>query len=293
MPEVEGIIRLLLTWSQRRGKPKHRQRAQQSTHTLKNPSKIVSLQNCNRSRRSTTLSLKLSFLTALLRHSSTKASLERYSIYSFKMLSRNSATRNLTARMSRQMAAANHHNSLRTSPGAARMMSSQTTPTSFSHEKMEADARYKTTVDIPEALLKTPNEESPYSIKGKFREGRAAYLDMSATTPLDPRVLDAMAPYMVRLFVDLLGRTMIFRIHELNLVSNNRFYFRLDRMVTLTVVRMPLVGKQSTRWKSLEDKWQILLGQIPKKSFLRAVLPNLTTCPSRGRLTFTRKEEST
>ena len=71
-------------------------------------------------------------------------------------------------------------------------------PTSFSHEKMEADARYRATMDIPESLLQAPPEESPYSIRGKFREGRAAYLDMSATTPLDPRVLDAMAPYMVR-----------------------------------------------------------------------------------------------
>ena len=71
-------------------------------------------------------------------------------------------------------------------------------PTSFSHEKMNSDSRYKTTLDVPEALLQTPLEQSPFSIQGKFREGRAAYLDMSATTPLDPRVLDAMAPYMVR-----------------------------------------------------------------------------------------------
>ena len=78
------------------------------------------------------------------------------------------------------------------------MSSSQNqAPTTLSHEKMESDARYKTTTDVPESLLHAAPEESPFSIRGKFRDGRAAYLDMSATTPLDPRVLDAMAPYMV------------------------------------------------------------------------------------------------
>ena len=83
------------------------------------------------------------------------------------------------------------------SRGPIRRMMATQAPTSFSHEKMEADARYRATMDIPESLLHAPPEESPYSIRGKSREGRAAYLDMSATTPLDPRVLDAMAPYMV------------------------------------------------------------------------------------------------
>ncbi len=79
-----------------------------------------------------------------------------------------------------------------------RQMSSDTqSPSSFSAEKMDTDKRYQKTSEIPESLLST-SEDSGYSIRGQFRDGRAAYLDMSATTPLDPRVLDAMAPFMVR-----------------------------------------------------------------------------------------------
>ncbi|KAL7579991.1 hypothetical protein ACA910_004981 [Epithemia clementina (nom. ined.)] len=66
---------------------------------------------------------------------------------------------------------------------------------SFSTEKMEQDKRYKSSLEVPESLLKPFDSE--FSIRGKFREGRAAYLDMSATTPMDPRVLDAMAPFMI------------------------------------------------------------------------------------------------
>ena len=61
---------------------------------------------------------------------------------------------------------------------------------------METDKRYQPTTNVPESLL---NKEvtSEFSIRGQFREGRAAYLDMSSTTPIDPRVFDAMAPYMI------------------------------------------------------------------------------------------------
>ena len=39
-----------------------------------------------------------------------------------------------------------------------------------------------------------------FTIAGQSRPGRAVYLDSQATTPLDPRALDAMMPYMTGMF---------------------------------------------------------------------------------------------
>lgn len=41
---------------------------------------------------------------------------------------------------------------------------------------------------------------SSFSIKGKSLDGRAAYLDFQATTPMDPRVLDGMLPFLTELY---------------------------------------------------------------------------------------------
>lgn len=67
-------------------------------------------------------------------------------------------------------------------------------PATFSAERMASDKRYQATGEVPDIR---GDFDSKYSIGGQFKEGRAAYLDHSATTPLDPRVLDAMAPFMV------------------------------------------------------------------------------------------------
>jgi cysteine desulfurase len=48
---------------------------------------------------------------------------------------------------------------------------------------------------------------SDFSIKGKALEGRAAYLDFQATTPMDPRVLDCMMPYMTEQYGNPHSRT--------------------------------------------------------------------------------------
>lgn len=57
--------------------------------------------------------------------------------------------------------------------------------------------RFLSTAALAEDDFHDSENDGKFSIKGKFREGRASYLDMQSTTPLDPRVLDKMMPYMV------------------------------------------------------------------------------------------------
>jgi len=124
-------------------------------------------------------------------------------------------------------------------------------PSSFSHEKMEADKRYRGASEVPESLLKDSPGGGEFSIQGQFREGRAAYLDMSATTPLDPRVLDAMAPYMVGL------RKAICYHDFCDFVSHSSISYRLDLTVILTAAPTLLDGKPKRLWNKLGNKLPI------------------------------------
>ncbi|KAG9402982.1 cysteine desulfurase [Aphanomyces cochlioides] len=76
------------------------------------------------------------------------------------------------------------------------------------------DKRYKPVNEVPEAVLKNAHSEevfSPgFSIKGQHAPGRAAYLDVQATAPLDPRVLDKMMPHMTHSYGNPHSRTHAF-----------------------------------------------------------------------------------
>lgn len=48
--------------------------------------------------------------------------------------------------------------------------------------------------------LPIESSSSSFSIKGESLDGRAAYLDFQATTPMDPRVLDGMLPFLTELY---------------------------------------------------------------------------------------------
>ena len=92
-----------------------------------------------------------------------------------------------------------------------RGLSTTQAPTTFSPERVATDARYKAVNKVPEAVLKTMMSDkihSPgFSIKGEAKVGRPVYLDFQATTPMDPRVLEAMMPYMMEKFGNPHSRT--------------------------------------------------------------------------------------
>jgi len=71
-------------------------------------------------------------------------------------------------------------------------------------QSFSTDQRYQPVNEVPESVLESMNSakiHSPgFSIKGEALQGRPAYLDFQATTPLDPRVLDAMMPFLTEKF---------------------------------------------------------------------------------------------
>lgn len=88
------------------------------------------------------------------------------------------------------------------------------TPVTTTPEKMMNDKRYQPSNEIPQHLIESYNQKvvhSPgFSIKGEALQGRPAYLDFQATTPTDPRVLDAMLPFMLGRYGNPHSRTHAF-----------------------------------------------------------------------------------
>ena len=84
-------------------------------------------------------------------------------------------------------------------------------PTTVTYEKMKKDQRYQAQSPVPDNVLNSMNTEvvhSPgFAIKGDALQGRPAYLDFQATTPVDPRVLDVMLPYHIGRFGNPHSRT--------------------------------------------------------------------------------------
>ncbi|CAM9656960.1 unnamed protein product [Chrysoparadoxa australica] len=99
-------------------------------------------------------------------------------------------------------------------------------PSSTSYEKMAEDKRYKPETEVPDHVLKQMKSSevfSPgFSIQGQALEGRASYLDMQATTPLDPRVLDAMMPHMMERYGNPHSRTHIYGWESEKVVEDAR-----------------------------------------------------------------------
>jgi len=64
--------------------------------------------------------------------------------------------------------------------------------------------------------------ETSKSMKGVTLSGRPMYLDFQATTPMDPRVLDAMMPFMIEQYGNAHSRTHYFGWESEQAVENAR-----------------------------------------------------------------------
>jgi cysteine desulfurase len=63
---------------------------------------------------------------------------------------------------------------------------------------------------IPPKIAVSEDKPKVKKLKGVEMIGRSIYLDMQATTPVDPRVLDAMLPHYTELFGNPHSRTHLY-----------------------------------------------------------------------------------
>jgi len=114
------------------------------------------------------------------------------------------------ARLHRRVLQSVARSSLRPRPtptSPTRPLSSSPAAPPQSFDTFETDRRYQSDAELPATLLDDTNVTPGFSIAGASLDGRAAYFDYSATTPMDPRVLDAMLPHMTGGFGNAHSRT--------------------------------------------------------------------------------------
>ncbi|KEI41130.1 uncharacterized protein L969DRAFT_84847 [Mixia osmundae IAM 14324] len=95
-----------------------------------------------------------------------------------------------------------------TAPAATRTLA--TIADTQEHRPSPLDTDIEAMRDSPDDLILKPGEEIPgFEVNNATSEmlGRPIYLDMQATTPIDPRVLDAMMPFMTNQFGNPHSRT--------------------------------------------------------------------------------------
>ena len=118
-------------------------------------------------------------------------------------------------------------------------------PTSTTFEKMKADKRYKAEGEVPAAVQQSMGSDAVYSpgfsIKGEAKQGRPAYLDFQATTPQDPRVLDAMMPFMVTQYGNPHSRTHSYGWETEAAVEDGREQVMVDESWTRSFIGLGLV----------------------------------------------------
>ena len=76
----------------------------------------------------------------------------------------------------------------------------------------------------PTAATAVPRHDDPeyMEIKGIKLTGRPLYLDMQATTPIDPRVIDAMLPYFTDQYGNPHSRTHMYGWESEEAVEKSR-----------------------------------------------------------------------
>jgi len=78
----------------------------------------------------------------------------------------------------------------------------------LSHLRLQTRTVSSIIRQVPKNFL--ASNASGFSIEGRAIEGRAAYLDGASTTPIDPRVLDTMLPWMTSMYGNAHSRTHMY-----------------------------------------------------------------------------------